>query len=76
MGDKIDHFVRGLKPKVCERVVVDPFNECGRWDDFKQWVTYAVALDATIEQLCPKEMRKIPLNLVVLSARTRHVPRP
>jgi len=35
VGDKIDRFVRGLKPKVCERVVVDPFNKCGRWEDFK-----------------------------------------
>ncbi len=60
MGDKIDRFVRGLKPEIRERVVVDPFNEGGRWEDFKRLLTYAVAMDATIEQSCPKEMRKNP----------------
>jgi hypothetical protein len=60
VGDKIDRFVRGLKPEIRERVVVDPFNEGGRWEDFKRLLTYAVAMDATIEQSCPKEMRKNP----------------
>ena len=58
VGDKIDRFVRGLKPEIHKRVVVDPFNEGGRWEDFKRLLTYAVAMDATIEQSCPKEMRK------------------
>jgi hypothetical protein len=60
VGDKIDRFVRGLKPGIRERVVVDPFNEGGCWEDFKRLLTYAVAMDGTIEQSCPKEMRKNP----------------
>ena len=60
MGDKIDRFVRGLKPGIRERVVVDPFNKGDRWEDFKRLLTNAVAMDATIEQSCPKEMRKNP----------------
>ena len=62
VGDKIDGFVYGFKPKIRERVV-DPFNEGGRWEDFKRLLTYAVVMDAIIEQSCPKEMQKNPPKL-------------
>jgi hypothetical protein len=51
VDDKIYIFACGLKPKIHKRVVVDPFNGL---------LTYVIAVDATIEQICPKNMRKIP----------------
>ena len=60
VDDKIDLFVRGLKPEIREQVVVDPFNENGRWKDFKRLLTYTVVMDATIEQSCPKKMWNNP----------------
>lgn len=38
MGDKSDRFVRGLKSKIRKRVVVDPFVQGGRWEDFNAYL--------------------------------------
>jgi hypothetical protein len=34
VGDKIHHFIDGLKPRIRLKVVVDPLNNAQPWEDF------------------------------------------
>ena len=54
VDNKIDCFVRGLKPKICKRVVLNPSNKGGCCEDFKGLLIYEVSMHATIEKSCSK----------------------
>jgi hypothetical protein len=51
VGDKIHRFIAGLKPEIRLKVAVDPMNNAQPWEDFQRLVTYAVSIDANLQQV-------------------------
>lgn len=51
VGDKIHRFIDGLKPEIRLKVAVDPLNDAQPWEDFQRLVTYAVSVDANLQQV-------------------------
>ena len=76
MGDKSDRFVRGLKSKIRKRVVVDPFVQGGRWEDFNAYLCNSNGSHHWEMLLQRYAKDSSDLSLMFLSTRTRHMARP
>jgi hypothetical protein len=46
-GDKIERFVSGLKEEIRKKILVDPRDDGGPWEDIKHLINYAVTINVT-----------------------------
>ena len=69
IGDKIHHFIIGLKPEIRMSVAMDPLNNAQPWEDFQRLITYVVFVDANLQQMkgltFEKMEKKVPNSIGV-----------
>ena len=51
VGNKIHHFIDGLKLEIRLKVVVDSLNDAQPWEDFQRLVTNVISVDSNLQQV-------------------------